>query len=78
VVITVYAAAWPKVIETGIGTALMCHLAREEIYYILMSLLSHVVTLILPFFIFSCQDSDRYCRFGSGGGCNSGSRPGHL
>ena len=33
VVFTAYAAAWPKVIETGIGTALMRHLARKEIYY---------------------------------------------
>jgi len=34
VVFTAYAAAWPTVIETGIGTALMRHSAREEIYLI--------------------------------------------
>ena len=38
VVFTAYAAAWPKVIETGIGTAVMRHLAREESYYYLLYL----------------------------------------
>ena len=33
-VFTVYAATWPKVVETGIGTALMHHLGLKEIYFL--------------------------------------------